>query len=180
MALAQEIPYTIDDIYALPEGQRAELFDGRMYDLATPNRRHQKIVGSLHFSISSYISGHGGSCEVYPAPFAVRLFANDSTYVEPDISVICDPKKLTDRGCDGAPDWVIEVVSPSTRQRDYFMKLFLYYDAGVREYWIVDADKGRIQVYRFEAETTDEYGFGDAVPVGIYEDFSIDFSSIEL
>ncbi len=180
MALAQERPYTIDDIYALPDGKRAELIDGRIYDMAPPNRKHQSLIGSLYFKIASYINAHNGSCKAYLSPFAVRLFADDYTYVEPDISVICDPKKLDDRGCTGAQDWIIELISPSTKQMDYFTKLFHYRNAGVREYWIVDADKNRVVVYRFESETTDDFTLQDVVPVGIYDDFSIDFSDIEI
>ncbi len=177
MGLAQEIPYTIDYIYSLPDGQRAELIDGQIYDMSTPDRRHQRLVQFFSRIIGNYISLKGGFCEVYPAPFAVRLYDDDYTYVEPDISVICDPKKLDDKGCNGAPDWIIEVISPSTRMRDYITKLYNYRNAGVREYWIVDADKNRITVYRFDVEGIEEYSFNDTVPVGIYDDFSIDFSS---
>ena len=96
--------------------------------------------------------------------------------MEPDISVICDKNKLNDKGCSGAPDWIIEIVSPSSRRMDYYIKLFKYRAAGVREYWIVDPDKNRIMVYNFDNEDTADYTFSDIVKVGIYEDFSIDFS----
>ena len=105
--------YTIEDIYALPEGQRAELIDGQIYDMAPPNRRHQRISGKLHQAIANYIDSKNGECEVYAAPFAVFLNEDDRNYVEPDISVICDKNKLTDKGCNGAPDWIIEIVSSS-------------------------------------------------------------------
>lgn len=141
MSLPQEKLYTTADIYDLPEGQRAELIDGQIYYMAPPNRRHQKISSQLHGKIWNYISSKNGSCEVYSAPFAVFLNEDDRNYVEPDISVICDPEKLTDRGCTGAPDWIIEIVSPSSRRMDYFVKLFKYRSSGVREYWIVDPDK---------------------------------------
>ena len=93
-----------------------------------------------------------------------------------DTSVICDTSKLTDKGCDGAPDWIIEIVSPNSRRMDYYIKLFKYKAAGVREYWIVDPDKNRIMVYNFDNEDTADYTFSDIVKAGIYEDFSIDFS----
>ena len=97
-------------------------------------------------------------------------------YVEPDISVICDPNKLNDKGCNGAPDWIIEIVSPASKRMDYYTKLFKYRTAGVKEYWIVDPDKSRIIVYNFEQSTMDEYSFTDSVKAGIYNDLLIDFN----
>lgn len=114
MALPQEKIYTIEDIYALPEGQRAELIDGRIYNMAPPNTIHQKISWKLHQAIGNYISSRHGNCDVYAAPFAVFLNKDDRNYVEPDISVICDKSKMNDKGCVEAPDWIIEIVSPST------------------------------------------------------------------
>ena len=165
--------YTIDDIYALPEGERAELIEGQIYYLATPSRTHQRLLLSLSRKIADYIDAHQGTCEVDIAPFAVFLNNDDINYVEPDISVICDPSKLDEKGCHGAPDWIIEIVSPTSRQMDYYKKLFKYRTAGAREYWIVDPMKQMIIVYRFERETMDEYSFKDNIPVGIYEDFFI-------
>ncbi len=177
-ALAQEKIYTIDDIYNLPEGSRAELIDGQIYYMAPPTRRHQRIVGELFAAIREYINRKNGTCEVDIAPFAVFLNENDINYVEPDISVICDPNKLTDKGCSGAPDWIIEIVSPGSRRMDYYTKLFKYRTAGVREYWIVDPEKNRILVYDFESENTGDYSFADSVKVGIYGDLYINFSEI--
>ena len=168
--------YTIDDIYALPEGERAELIDGQIYYLATPSRTHQRILFSLSRKIADYIDSKGGNCEVDIAPFAVFLNNDDINYVEPDISIICDPSKLDDKGCHGAPDWIIEIVSPTSRQMDYYKKLFKYRTAGVREYWIVDPAKELVMVYRFENETMEQYSFGEDIPVGIYDDFSIKVS----
>ena len=106
------------------------------------------------------------------APFAV--FLNDEkNYVEPDIFVICDPDKIDDDGCHGAPDWIVEIVSPGSRRMDYMIKLFKYRSAGVREYWIVDPEKNRIIVYNFADDTMTEYAFGDAVKAGIYNDLEI-------
>lgn len=177
MALPQKI-YTEEDYYNLPEDVRAELIDGQIYYQAAPSRVHQRILSDLHAAIHAYIKANGGPCEVYPSPFAVKLFADRKNIVEPDISVICDRSKLTDLGCNGAPDWVIEIVSPSSRRMDYYTKLFKYRTAGVREYWIVDPDKNRILVYNFESEDTGDYSFNDSVKAGIYPDFSIDFSDI--
>lgn len=182
MALVQERIYTIDDIYALPDGERAELIDGNIYYMAPPSRKHQRIITELSTIINNYIKSNNGLCEVDLAPFAVFLNENDKTYVEPDVSVICDKNKLTDKGCNGAPDWIIEIVLPSSKRMDYMTKLFKYRSSGVREYWIVDPDKNRIMVYYFEAEedSMDEYTLSDKVKVNIYDDFEIDFSTIDI
>lgn len=172
-ALRKEEAYTIDDIYALPDGERAELIDGKIYYMAPPNTRHQRLVSDLHYQIKDYIKRNNGECEVFPAPFAVFLNENNENYVEPDISVICDKNKITDKGCKGAPDWIVEIVSSGSKSMDYLTKLFKYRTAGAREYWIVDPIKNQILAYRFEQETMEEYSFGEDVPVGIYEGFSI-------
>lgn len=104
----------------------------------------------MHTAINTYIKSKKGSCRVYPAPFAVKLKDNSPTIVEPDISVICDRSKLTERGCSGAPDWIIETVSPGNYSHDYITKLNLYADTGVREYWIVDPTKESVFVYYLE------------------------------
>lgn len=168
--------YTIDDIYALAEGERAELIDGKIYYMAPPSRTHQRILGAVYRKIADYIDIHQGTCEVNIAPFAVFLNKDDINYVEPDISVICDPSKLDEKGCHGAPDWIIEIVSPGGRSMDYYKKLLKYNTAGVIEYWVVDPEKKLVTVYRFEKEEMEEYSFGEDVPVGIYEGFSIRIS----
>ena len=165
--------YTIEDIYALPEGERAELIDGKIYYMAPPSTRHQRIISDIHYRIKDYIIKNNGECEVLPAPFAVFLNKDNKNYVEPDISIICDKDKITDKGCHGAPDWIIEIISPGNKEMDYFKKLFKYQAAGVREYWIVDPTKEIVMVYRFEKETMEEYSFGEDIPVGIYDGFSI-------
>lgn len=105
---------------------------------------------------------------------------NNEIYVEPDISVVCDKSKITDEGCMGAPDWIVEVVSPSSRPMDYYRKLFKYRNAGVREYWIVDYERNLITVYNFENDEMADYTFTDKVLAGIYQDFEIDFSGIDI
>ena len=172
-ALKKETTYTIEDTYALPDGERAELIDGKIYYMAPPSKTHQRISGGLYQTIANYIDDKGGKCEIYAAPFAVFLNEDDINYVEPDISVICDPSKLDEKGCHGAPDWIIEIVSTSSKSRDYMTKLFKYRMAGVREYWIVDPEKQRVMVYGFENDTVEQYDFEETVPVGIYEGFSI-------
>ena len=174
MALAHQRICTIDDIYALPDGQRAELIDGQMYMTAPPNTVHQRISYAIARKISDYIDRKKGNCEVFLAPFAVFLNCDDKNYVEPDISVICDKSKLNDQGCNGAPDWVIEITSPSNPQNDYGIKLFKYRTAGVREYWIVNPQMKSVMVYDLEnEEKSNQYAFDADVPVCIYDDFSI-------
>ena len=174
MPLPKSNNYTIEDIYALPNGQRAELIDGQIYDMAQPSYLHQKLVMELSATIRDYVKSHGGPCEVLPAPFAVFLNQDDHNYVEPDVSVICDPGKINDRGCNGAPDFIIEIVSPSSQRMDYLTKLFKYRTAGVREYWIVNPMKETVQTYLFgDIEDFNQYSFDDEIPVGIYDDLKI-------
>ena len=174
MPLPKSNNYTIEDIYALPNGQRAELIDGQIYDMAPPSYLHQKLVMELSATIRDYIKSHGGPCEVLPAPFAVFLNQDDHNYVEPDISVICDQNQIDDRGCNGAPDFIIEIVSPSSQRMDYLTKLFKYRTAGVREYWIVNPMKETVQTYLFgDIEDFNQYSFDDEIPVGIYDDLKI-------
>lgn len=180
MALAEEKIYTIDDIYLLPDGERAELIDGRIYYMAPPNTVHQRIVMKISTVIANYINANRDSCEVFQGPFAVFLGENDKNYVEPDISVICDSDKVNEKGCLGSPDWIVEVVSPSSRKMDYNKKLFKYRTACVREYWIVDPGKQRILVYDFENDDMGEFTFEDTIPVGIFSGLSIDMAEFKV
>ena len=181
MALPQEKTYTIEDIYNLPEGTRAELIDGQIYYMAPPSKMHQEILGALYRKIADYIDAKKGDCKIYFAPFAVFLNKDDANYVEPDLSVICDPSKLDDKGCHGAPDWIIEIVSLGNPEHDYFTKLNKYKTAGVREYWIVDSRRESITVYFFEGDVwAEHYRFSDAVPANIYDDLTIDFHLLSL
>lgn len=178
-AFEQESFYTIEDIYNLPDGSRAELIDGQIYYMAPPNRRHQDVLSFLHAAIYNYIAQNNGSCKVYPAPFAVCLSADDSKYLEPDLSVICDNSKLDEHGCKGAPDWIIEIVSPGSRVMDYYTKLSLYREANVREYWIVDPMKQTVLVYQLQqAYTPAVYSFADTVKPSIFDHLTINFSAL--
>ncbi|MDE6844486.1 MAG: Uma2 family endonuclease [Lachnospiraceae bacterium] len=172
--------YTVADIEALPVGERAELINGEMFMMASPTLTHQDILGWLNMTIRMYITNNKGECKILPAPFAVYIKDDIHNYVEPDISVICDKEKLDEKGCHGAPDWVIEVVSPSSRHMDYERKLSLYEAAGVREYWIVDSEQRNVTVYGLEhKEGPKIHFFSERVKAGIYEDLFLDFSELE-
>lgn len=174
MPLLKTDHYTSEDYWNLPEEERAELINGKFYNMAPPSRIHQKLVSKLTALFNQYITDHHGSCEVYPAPFAVNLDADDKDWVEPDVSVICDPNKLTDRGCSGAPDLIFEIVSPASRKMDYSLKNMIYSQAGVREYWIVDPAKEKVVVYCYENDSDPcLYSFDADVPVGIYPGLTI-------
>ena len=171
--------YTIDDIYALPDGQRAELIDGQIYMMAPPTAKHQDIIFSISRKIADYIDKKKGSCKIYLSPYAVFLNADDKNYVEPDISIICDRSKLSDKGCNGAPDWIIEVVSPSSQRMDYSIKLFKYRTAGVREYWIVNPMTKIVQIYSFEGEEdSTQLSFDDEIPAYIFDGLIIKISEL--
>ena len=141
--------YTVDDYYALPYDVRAELIDGVIYDMAAPDFVHQRIAAALLFQISAYIREKGGDCIPLSAPLDVRLDCDERTMVQPDLVILCDADKIKRWGIMGAPDFVLEVISKSTRKKDYTKKLQKYADAGVREYWIVDPEKRLLITYHF-------------------------------
>ena len=154
MALpAEKARYTFADVLAWADEERAELIDGEVVLMApAPTTAHQLISGELFGQLHSYLKGK--KCKVISAPFDVRLFEQDGdspedidTVVDPDISIVCDPSKLDKHGCKGAPDMVMEILSPSTQRHDRLVKLGLYQRAGVREYWIVDPDSSTVQVF---------------------------------
>ena len=179
MAFPLKQVYTIDDNYALPEGERAELIDGRMVLMAPPGTLHQRISHLLEWRIEDYIRRKKGDCQVFAAPFAVFLNADEKTYVEPDISVVCDRDKLDERGCNGAPDFIIEIVSAGSRRTDYGKKNSLYADSGVREYWIVDPEKQSTTVYRYEEDAAPMiFPFDQTVTAGIYGDLNITITEL--
>lgn len=145
--------YTYGDYCQWQDEARFELIDGIAYAMGpAPLRRHQLTLGEIHRQIANALKGK--PCQVYVAPFDVRLpKANEAdekvdTVVQPDISVICDRTKLDERGCRGAPDWVIEVISPTTASHDHILKRRLYEHAGVREYWLVHPVDRIVTVYR--------------------------------
>ena len=173
--------YTLEDYLAIPDERRVELIDGVIYDMSSPLGHHQIIAGQIHFHLVSYISGKGGPCIPFIAPVDVQLDCDDKTIVQPDITILCDRSKYTPQRIVGAPDFVVEVLSKSTRKKDIFIKLNKYRSAGVREYWMVDPDKKNVMVYHFENDDDlSVYTFRDKVPVGIYcGDCVIDFAPID-
>ena len=186
MALAQEKYYTFGDILNGDESERVELIDGQVYLMAPPTRAHQEILTALFLQLGEFLADK--PCKVYPAPFGVRLFEekndipeNSDTMVEPDISVICDHDKLDDLGCKGAPDLVIEILSPSTQRHDRVTKFNLYERAGVREYWIVDPERQTVQVHTLEENryyAGESYGSAAQISVGVLPGCVIDLGPV--
>lgn len=164
----------------MPDEQRVELIDGYFYDMSSPTFHHQSIGGEIHRQIANYILEHKGSCRPFIAPVDVQLDCDNKTMVQPDVGIICDPSKIKKFGIYGAPDFLVEVISPSTKRKDYTLKLSKYMNAGVREYWILDYAQRNLLVYFFESESCPViYGLDQPVPVGIYHgELTIDFSNI--
>ncbi len=172
---------TVADIEALPDGERAELIDGELFRMDAPTRIHQRILVALIWQIQTYIVKNKGKCHLYPAPFAVYIKKDKYNYVEPDISVICDRDKLDEKGCQGAPDWMIEIMSPSSKKMDHERKVRLYREAGAREYWIVDPETETVTVYDFEHEKGPvRYSFSERIKAGIFEELWLDLSGMDL
>ncbi len=169
---ARQGSYTIYDRERIPEEFRTELIEGVLYDMASPSISHQRIAGRIYYQIANYIAEKGGSCEPFIAPLDVQLNRDEKTIVQPDIIIVCNPDLLNGPHVYGAPDFVLEVISPSTRRKDYTKKLPLYEQAGVREYWIVDAERKTVFVFFFEdsSRCPGIYPMDEKIPVGIYKD----------
>lgn len=162
--------YTIEDYRALPDDQRVELINGYFYDMAAPTTFHQLMSGEIHRQVSNYIIEEGGNCIPFIAPVDVQLDNDEMTMIQPDVVIVCDKGQIVKRNIMGAPDFVLEIISPGTKTRDYVIKLFKYENAGVREYWIVDPYQGRVMVYFFQNENYPAiYPIDADIPVNIYE-----------
>lgn len=174
--------YTASDFYQLvDENERAELIDGVIYLMASPIPAHQMIAQLLWRSIQDYIDARKGSCQAFGVPLDVQLDADDDRNIlSPDVMIICDPDKTAGSRVIGAPDFIAEILSPSTRMRDMTTKLWKYEQAGVKEYWIIDPKKLKVIVYEFAPEyDVTTYSFHDLIPVRIYDgDLEIDFQTI--
>ena len=167
--LATRRDFTVEDIENIPDGVRAELIDGQIFYFAAPKLIHQRLSGKLYRKIADYIEKNSGNCEAFFAPVGVRLVEDAKNHLEPDVIVVCDSNKLTDDECHGAQDLVIEVISESTKKRDYGIKMLKYRTAGVKEYWIVDPIREIVLVYWFEDETQNEiYSIKDEIEFHLF------------
>ena len=170
---------TLEQYESLPEDKRVEVFDGIVYDMASPSQIHQAISMQLSTVINNYILRKKGRCSVFSAPFDVKLSDDPLVIVQPDLMVICDKDKLDEKRCNGAPDFIIEIVSPGNPSDDYIRKLYYYQNYGVREYWIVDPKRKIITVNYFESNIVSiQYPFDSTIKVNIYDDLFINFSDI--
>lgn len=170
---------TLEQYEALPDDQRVEVFDGVIYDMSSPSQIHQAISMQLSTVINNYILRKKGACRIFNAPFDVKLSDNPLIIVQPDIMIVFDKNKLDDKRCNGAPDFIIEIVSPSNPSDDYIRKLYYYKNYGVREYWIVDPKRRVITVNYFEEDMLNiPYAFDSTIKVNIYDDLYINFSDI--
>ena len=172
--------YTYADYLTWDEDIRCELIRGVPQMMAAPSGTHQTILGNLHIDLGSFLRGK--QCQVFVAPYDVRLNATtwDDIVVQPDIVVVCDRSKTSDSGCKGAPDLIIEVLSPSSTKHDRITKMQLYKDAGVREYWIVDPKRRAIEVHVLESGERMNYFYGKAnsIPVHVLDGFEIPMENI--
>lgn len=170
---------TLEEYEALSEDTRAEVFDGKIYYMASPSEVHQTISTELTTVLNTYIKSKKGLCKMFHAPFDVKLSDSPLTIVQPDLMIICDRNKLDGKRCNGAPDFIIEIVSSSNVVDDYIRKLFYYENYGVREYWIVDTRRKIITVNYFEGDIVNvQYSFDSTIKVNIYDDLYINFSDI--
>ena len=174
--------YTADDLVRLRgDSVWGELIDGVIFNMASPTVSHQIIQAHTHFQLMSYVQKNGGSCIPLTAPMDVYLEKNDKTVLQPDVLVVCDKELLQNTKIWGAPDFVIEILSPSTKERDMYAKALKYCVYGVREYWVVDPIRERVIVHDFKNEDFIRlYTFEDKIPVGIWDgDLEIDFKPIK-
>lgn len=172
--------YTVEDYWALPEWPRYELIDGVLYRKGSPSTGHQRALAELSFRFMNFIRSKNGTCEAFFAPLDVQLDCDEYTMVQPDFFISCNPDQVKDWGIWGAPDFALEILSPSSKQRDMVIKLKKYENAGVKEYWIVDLEHQTVLTYVFgDAPQSGIYGFGSKVPVGIYNgELEIDLAEI--
>ena len=175
--------YTVEDYRALPDERRVELIDGVIYDMSAPTTIHQIVQLEVALRLRMHIAAKGGDCIAMMAPTDVQIDMDEFTMVQPDVFVVCDRNKFTRPCIFGVPDLIIEILSPSTKNKDTYIKGKKYKESGVREYWLVDPDKLKIMVYDFTNEEESHipriYGFTDEVPVSIFDgECVIDFKEI--
>ncbi len=173
--------FTVEDYYALPDDQRVELIDGVFYDMAAPTVEHQLLTGSVYAQFLAYIRRKKGKCTPLVSPVDVKLDTDNKTMVQPDVIVVCNKDRITDRVVLGGPDFVLEVVSPASVIKDYLKKAAKYEAAGVREYWIVDPISRRVLTYDFvEGAVPGVYPLSGKVGVAIFDqELQIDFDEYQ-
>lgn len=188
MALpAEETRYTFADCLTWDENKRVEIIYGEAFLMAAPSSIHQEISMEISRQFANYLEGK--KCRVYPAPFDVRLFEkggdapeNVDTVVEPDISIVCDNGKIDMYGCKGAPDLIVEILSPSSLRNDRLVKLRLYQRAGVKEYWIVDPENKTVQVFLLDDSGTlqphEDYGREDVAKANVLDGCFIELNKV--
>jgi Uma2 family endonuclease len=181
--------YTYADYLTWIDEKRRELIDGFIHLMSAPVRIHQEISFEINFHLATFVKRRKRKCKIYYAPFDVRLPKDDVKdddkiydVVQPDICVICDPSKLDGKGCIGAPDLIIEVLSPSTARMDWNKKFGLYERAGVKEYWIVDPKAKSIHIFLLQSDGNFDLGTyyecDDKAPVHIFEGLVIDLKEL--
>lgn len=176
----QQGEYTLDDYYALPDDLRVELIDGVFYKMSSPTTIHQLIISLIWKDLWDYIEEKKGGCLPFASPVDVQLDRDDRTILQPDVLIVCDRDKIIRRCIYGAPDFIVEVLSPATRRKDSYLKLQKYANAGVSEYWLIDPDRKKILVYDLVHEEPPViYGFDSTIPVALYDgECKIDFQKI--
>jgi len=190
MPLKNPSKYNYNDYLTYKENDRIEIIEGKIYNMApAPSRIHQQLISDISYELQHHIKSNNGSCKVYVAPFDVILINDDEealnskNIVQPDISVICDKSKLTDKGCTGSPDMIVEVVSPYNPSNDFVRKLNLYQEYKVKEYWIVNPMDRSVLVYVLSKDGYNaplHYTFKDTIKVNIFNSLDIDFSEFDL
>ena len=172
--------YTYKDYENSSDDERFEVIDGVIYMMSPPSQAHQEVCGEIYRQLANFMRGK--PCKVFIAPFGVRLnaAARDNTIVEPDLLIVCDRSKLDGKACVGAPDMVVEVLSPSTAGKDRVLKFNKYLQAGVREYWIIDPDSKTLGVHILKngEYVTTAYGDEDTVPVHVLDGCLVDMKDV--
>ena len=182
LAVNRDELYTYADYLTWDDNQRWELIYGKAYLMAAPGTAHQRIVGALFYRMYPHFEGK--PCEVFLSPYDVRLFPQeeDSDYIvlQPDISIVCNPDQIDERGCKGAPTLVVEILSPSSSSKDFTVKMDLYREAGVKEYWIADPHSGEIHVYQLQKREDNRttYKKDDALVSFVFPELSIPLGEI--
>ena len=180
--------YTLEDYLALPDDQRVELIDGVFYDMTSPSMPHQLIGGDIYSVLKGYIKGHKGDCVIFAAPADVQIDKDNRTIVQPDVMIVCDRSKIRYARIFGAPDFIVEVLSPSTRSKDILIKSAKYKSAGVKEYWMVDLKAKSVTKMLFGAPDKEEpdgdirietFPFEKPVPVSLFDgEISVNFAEL--